>query len=98
MQVAAVVKDAAQERQIQAGLEEAGIVLALPIVNLSSTGWSEAEAIVDLQVRAWAQKLETWVIGTLAELRGLARWLRIPEVSIRSWEKWVDRITTGVAA
>jgi hypothetical protein len=94
--VAVIVRDQTQYDEISAGLEEAGVALLYPIVNLSATGQSLGEAIVQLQMSAWGASLETLVIETLDALRALGKFLQIPEVGVRLLDKRLDEM--GVAS
>lgn len=96
LQVAVVARDAAQEREIAAGLEEAGLVLALPIVR--QEGRPLADLILDIEMWAWAKSLQTYVVNTLQDLFGIAPFLKFVPASVRAWTNRVEQITTGISA
>lgn len=92
LQIGVIVADDAQEARARAGLEEAGGALALRgIINLSDTGQTLGEAIVTFQVKAWAEAIEVFVVEKFEQLRGLGRFLNIPDISFRSWLNGVQR-------
>ena len=97
--LAVIVHDDAQAARVAARLEDAGLVLAMPMVNLANhPGWTEAETVVDIQVQAWAEQIQTYVVQTPADLRGLGRWLGLSGVSERSWQNGVERLRLGAEA
>ncbi len=92
LRLAVIVADNAQEARVRAGLEEIGAALALQkLVNLSRTNQTLGEAIVSLQVEAWADAIEVLVVDTFKQLRELGRFLKIPDVSFRSWLEWAQK-------
>ena len=97
IKLAAIVQDDAQEARMKAGLEEAGLTLALPSLKLTD-GWNLGAAIVELQTLAWSKKWETFVLERLSQLQDLGRFLRIPKLFQRTWENWIERGSTAIQA
>lgn len=92
LQVGVIVEDDVQENRVRAGLEEAGGAIALwRIDNLSDSGHTLGEAVVGFQVEAWAEDREVFVVEEFEQLRELGRFLKIPDVSFRSWWEWIQR-------
>ena len=92
LQIGVIVENDVQEARVRAGLEETGVALTLRgIVNLSRPGQTLGEAIVSFQVRAWAEAIEVFVVERFEQLRDLGRFLKIPEISLRSWLEWLQR-------
>jgi len=93
LRVAVIVRDDAQESRVRAVLEEAGQALSLfGISNLSRTGQTLEQSIVDFQVQAWsrANPMEVFVLDSLKQIRALGPFLKIPSISFRSWREWVE--------
>lgn len=92
LRVAVIVENDAQEARVRAELEEIGEALDLRgLINLSRANQTLGEAIVSVQVEAWAEAVEVLVVDTFQQLRELGRFLKIPDGSFRSWLEWVRR-------
>ncbi|MBI3317774.1 MAG: hypothetical protein HYZ90_01320 [Candidatus Omnitrophica bacterium] len=100
IQVGIIVEHAWQEQEIAPLLEVPHINLVVPIVNLTEDQKTLGEAIVDLQTLAWGKTpaWEPFVVEKPGELLHLGRFLRVPEISIRSWMERVERSLAGTQA
>lgn len=99
LRLVAFARDAAQKGQVEAGLEEAGLSLLEPVIDVQAQYKGNLqEAVVDRQVAYWSDNLEVQVFFTLAGLEELGRFLRIPAASFRAWQERVTGSELGVQA
>lgn len=96
--IGVIVEGAAQEARVQAGLEEAGVMLLAPLVNLTMTKQTAAEAVVELQLVAWQRQWETFVFEAFGQLRELGVFLQMLPAAAQTWLERIERAAVGVAA
>ncbi|MBI3615001.1 MAG: hypothetical protein HY211_00615 [Candidatus Omnitrophica bacterium] len=85
-------RDAAHKQEIEAGLEEAGLEALEPVVDVSASPYNgnPHAAIADFQLKYWGRGNEIHVLLTLFNLAGLGPFLKIEDVSFRSWLERLD--------
>ncbi len=91
--------DAAHKRQLEAGLEEAGLAPLEPVIDVQAQyGGDLHAAIVDRQLAYWSRHAEVHVLLSLVGLEGLGRFLHLPSAALRTWVEQVEHSAVGAAA
>jgi len=94
----AVFSDEAQAARVMAWAKEAGLRPAVEPVLLKETGMNLGEAVVGLQMDAWAAQQETSVIEFPHQLKELGRFLGLRGASERAWQEQVERSGLSIGA
>ena len=85
-------RNAAHKRVIEAGLEEAGLVPLESVVDVNAQYDGDlAAAVTDRQLAYFARNTDVHVLFTFAGLEELGRFLHVPDVSFRAWQKKLER-------
>ncbi len=92
-------RDAVQKQEIEAGLEQYGLVPLEPVIDVAAQyGGDLYAAVSDRQLSYMSRNVDVHVLFTFAGLKELGRFLHIPDVSFRTWQQKITGSALDIQA